>query len=172
MQKFGRRKSRGQKQSTTHRSISTSVYISLSLPLWSTRRESHCEEAAALFFIINHLSASPLISLDLSNQTQRDCGRENQGDEEEELAMEVFYYLVFGALGAVVAALELSKTTKDRINTSPAFNSFKNNYLLVYSLMMGNFSFLCFSLVDLVSHRLLVTHCLFLRHSDPVFLWI
>lgn len=86
--------------------------------------------------------------------------------------MEVFYYLVFGALGAVVAALELSKTTKDRINTSPAFNSFKNNYLLVYSLMMGNFSFLCFSLVDLVSHRLLVTHCLFLRHSDPVFLWI
>ncbi|KAE8727361.1 Rhodanese/Cell cycle control phosphatase superfamily protein isoform 1 [Hibiscus syriacus] len=51
--------------------------------------------------------------------------------------MEFFYFVVFGALGAVVAALELSKNNKDRINTSPAFNSFKNNYLLVYSLMMA-----------------------------------
>ncbi|MBA0806324.1 hypothetical protein Gohar_005780 [Gossypium harknessii] len=51
--------------------------------------------------------------------------------------MELFYFMVFGALGAVVAALELSKNSKDRINTSPAFNSFKNNYLVVYSLMMG-----------------------------------
>ncbi|WCJ32443.1 Major facilitator superfamily protein [Euphorbia peplus] len=51
--------------------------------------------------------------------------------------MEVFYYMVFGVLSAIVAALELSKTNKDRINTSPAFNSFKNNYLLVYSLMMA-----------------------------------
>ena len=51
--------------------------------------------------------------------------------------MEVFYYLVFGALSAVVFGVEISKTTKDRINTSPAFNSFKNNYLVVYSLMMG-----------------------------------
>ncbi|THF97941.1 hypothetical protein TEA_015184 [Camellia sinensis var. sinensis] len=52
--------------------------------------------------------------------------------------MEMFYYLVFGALAAIVAVLELSKNNKDRINTSQAFNSFKNNYLLVYSLMMGN----------------------------------
>ncbi|KAL6349238.1 hypothetical protein AAG906_033894 [Vitis piasezkii] len=51
--------------------------------------------------------------------------------------MEVFYFLVFGGLAAVVAALELSKTSKDRINTSTAFTSFKNNYLLVYSLMMA-----------------------------------
>lgn len=51
--------------------------------------------------------------------------------------MEIFYYLVFGGLGAVVAAVELSKNNKDRITTTPAFNSFKNNYLLVYSLMMG-----------------------------------
>ncbi|PHT40546.1 hypothetical protein CQW23_19400 [Capsicum baccatum] len=51
--------------------------------------------------------------------------------------MEVFYFLVFGALSAVVAALELSKTSKDGITTSPAFNSFKNNYILVYSLMMA-----------------------------------
>lgn len=56
--------------------------------------------------------------------------------------MEMFYYLVFGALGALVAALELTKTNKDRINTSSAFNSFKNNYLLVYSLMMGTSFFL------------------------------
>ncbi|XP_057520469.1 uncharacterized protein LOC130800805 [Amaranthus tricolor] len=51
--------------------------------------------------------------------------------------MDLFYILVFGALAAVVAALELSKTSKDRINTSSAFNSFKNNYVLVYSLMMA-----------------------------------
>ncbi|KAH7841638.1 hypothetical protein Vadar_032434 [Vaccinium darrowii] len=51
--------------------------------------------------------------------------------------MEVFYYMVFGILSAVVAALELSKSNKDRINTSQPFNSFKNNYLLVYSLMMA-----------------------------------
>ncbi|CAA2994649.1 molybdate-anion transporter-like [Olea europaea subsp. europaea] len=51
--------------------------------------------------------------------------------------MELFYYAVFGGLAAVVAALELSKTNKDRINTSTAFNSFKNNYLVVYSLMMA-----------------------------------
>ncbi|KAL7165611.1 hypothetical protein ACSBR2_041318 [Camellia fascicularis] len=51
--------------------------------------------------------------------------------------MELFYYLVFGGFGAVVVALELSKTSKDRINTSTSFNSFKNNYLVVYSLMMA-----------------------------------
>ncbi|KAG7016808.1 Molybdate-anion transporter [Cucurbita argyrosperma subsp. argyrosperma] len=50
--------------------------------------------------------------------------------------MEIFYFLVFGTMSLVVAALELSKTNKDRINTPSAFNSFKNNYLLVYSLMM------------------------------------
>ncbi|CAM8924947.1 unnamed protein product [Rhodiola kirilowii] len=51
--------------------------------------------------------------------------------------MELFYYVVFGGLSAVVAALELSKNNKDRIITSPAFNSFRNNYLVVYSLMMA-----------------------------------
>lgn len=49
----------------------------------------------------------------------------------------MFYFVVFGALSAVVAALEFSKTSKDRITTSPLFNSFKNNYILVYSLMMA-----------------------------------
>ncbi|XP_042948774.1 molybdate-anion transporter-like isoform X1 [Carya illinoinensis] len=51
--------------------------------------------------------------------------------------MELFYVLMFGALTVVVAALELSKTGKDRMNTSSAFNAFKNNYILVYSLMMA-----------------------------------
>ncbi|KAK1274198.1 hypothetical protein QJS04_geneDACA007973 [Acorus gramineus] len=51
--------------------------------------------------------------------------------------MEIFYYLVFGALSLVVLALELSKTSKDRITTSAAFNAFKNNYIVVYSLMMA-----------------------------------
>ncbi|CAH8317869.1 unnamed protein product [Eruca vesicaria subsp. sativa] len=51
--------------------------------------------------------------------------------------MEVFYYVVFGVLGIVVAALELSKNNKNQINTSSAFTSFKNNYVVVYSLMMA-----------------------------------
>ncbi|KAL3846120.1 hypothetical protein ACJIZ3_003523 [Penstemon smallii] len=50
--------------------------------------------------------------------------------------MELFYFMVFGGLAAVVAALEMNKGNNDRINTSSAFNSFKNNYLVVYSLMM------------------------------------
>ncbi|GAA0149714.1 transporter [Lithospermum erythrorhizon] len=51
--------------------------------------------------------------------------------------MELFYYLVFGGLSAVVFVLEFSKSNKDRVNTSSAFNAFKNNYLVVYSLMMA-----------------------------------
>ncbi|XP_076909089.1 uncharacterized protein LOC143633393 [Bidens hawaiensis] len=53
--------------------------------------------------------------------------------------MEVLYYMVFGGLGVIVLALELSKNSnKDhRITTSQPFTSFKNNYLLVYSLMMA-----------------------------------
>ncbi|CAO2821346.1 unnamed protein product [Amaranthus hypochondriacus] len=51
--------------------------------------------------------------------------------------MELFYYFVFGSLATIVAALELSKNNNDRVNTSSAFNSLKNNYILVYSLMMA-----------------------------------
>ncbi|KAG9158045.1 hypothetical protein Leryth_000203 [Lithospermum erythrorhizon] len=51
--------------------------------------------------------------------------------------MELFYYFVFGGLSAVVFVLEFSKSNKDRVNTSSAFNAFKNNYLVVYSLMMA-----------------------------------
>ncbi|KAM3203479.1 hypothetical protein P3L10_031105 [Capsicum annuum] len=51
--------------------------------------------------------------------------------------MKLFYYVVFGDIAAVVADLELGgKTIRDRITTSQAFNFFKNNYILVYSLMM------------------------------------
>ncbi|KAG2257575.1 hypothetical protein Bca4012_094744 [Brassica carinata] len=50
--------------------------------------------------------------------------------------MEVFYYLVFGVMAAVVAALEMSKRNKDQ-NTSSPFNSFKNSYVLVFSIMMA-----------------------------------
>ncbi|KAI5424281.1 hypothetical protein KIW84_030464 [Lathyrus oleraceus] len=50
--------------------------------------------------------------------------------------MKLFFYPVFGGLAVVVAVLELSKNNKDRINTSPAFNLFKNDYHLIYSLMM------------------------------------
>lgn len=45
--------------------------------------------------------------------------------------------MFFGFLAVIVAALELSKSSKDRINTTSAFNAFKNNYLVVYSLMMA-----------------------------------
>ncbi|CAL1373677.1 unnamed protein product [Linum trigynum] len=51
--------------------------------------------------------------------------------------MEIFYFLVFGGLASIVAVLEFSKSSKDRVNTSTPFNSFKNNYLVVYSLMMA-----------------------------------
>ncbi|CAA6668195.1 unnamed protein product [Spirodela intermedia] len=51
--------------------------------------------------------------------------------------MEVMYYLLFGVLALVVTWLEVSKMGKDRITTSTAFGSFKNNYLVVYSLMMA-----------------------------------
>ncbi|CAI5955747.1 unnamed protein product [Closterium sp. NIES-65] len=51
--------------------------------------------------------------------------------------MEVFFWAVFGALVVLCAGLEGSKGQRDKLQTSPAFESFKNNYLLVYSLMMA-----------------------------------
>ncbi|RYR48175.1 hypothetical protein Ahy_A07g034171 isoform A [Arachis hypogaea] len=85
--------------------------------------------------------------------------------------MEVFYYMVFGVLAAVVAALELSKSNKDRINTSSAFNSFKNNYLIVYSLMMdreGSRAIAPFLLLDL--YRGFDQQWLSLTFSKAIFL--
>ncbi|ESR52486.1 Major facilitator superfamily domain-containing protein 5 [Citrus sinensis] len=51
--------------------------------------------------------------------------------------MESFYFVVFACLAALVVAMELSKSSKDRIGTSSSFNSFMNNYIIVYSLMMA-----------------------------------
>jgi len=51
--------------------------------------------------------------------------------------MDLYYYVVFGLQVAVLVALEFGRSGKDRITTSPAFNAFKNNYLVVYSLMMA-----------------------------------
>ncbi|GAQ85037.1 major facilitator superfamily protein [Klebsormidium nitens] len=51
--------------------------------------------------------------------------------------MENFYYIVFGALAAICGVSELSKGQKDTFVTIPSFEAFKNNYLLVYSLMMA-----------------------------------
>lgn len=74
--------------------------------------------------------------------------------------MEFFYFLLFGALSAVVAALELSKNNKDRIHTSSVFNDFKNNYLLIYSLMMGKLrSVISFSFLIWVFFILCCMYC-------------
>ncbi|XP_024383533.1 uncharacterized protein [Physcomitrium patens] len=51
--------------------------------------------------------------------------------------MEFYFYAVFGIQVILLVALEFGKSSKDRITTSPAFNAFKNNYLVVYSLMMA-----------------------------------
>lgn len=85
--------------------------------------------------------------------------------------MELFYYVVFGAMAAVVAVLELGKSNKDRITTSQAFNSFKNNYILVYSLMMGMFRFVFFfafrsgfnfsPLIDSTLHFHILNSCIY-----------
>ena len=51
--------------------------------------------------------------------------------------METFYWTVFGGLLAAVIALQLSNRSADKLQTSDAFKVFKNNYLIVYCLMMG-----------------------------------
>ncbi|XP_024358179.1 uncharacterized protein [Physcomitrium patens] len=51
--------------------------------------------------------------------------------------MEFYFYAVFAVQAMVLVALEFGKSGKDQITTSPAFNAFKNNYLVVYSLMMA-----------------------------------
>ena len=51
--------------------------------------------------------------------------------------MEAFFWVVFGLLTIVCGGLEFTKGQKDKIQTNSAFEAFKNNYLVVYSLMMG-----------------------------------
>lgn len=54
--------------------------------------------------------------------------------------MDAMYIVTFAVLLITCAALELTKGKKDKIQTSSAFEAFKNNYLVVYSLMMGTHS--------------------------------
>ena len=51
--------------------------------------------------------------------------------------MELFYIIVFGALAALAAGLELSKPADSTAIKNADFRRFRNNYLLVYSMMMG-----------------------------------
>eukprot|EP00270_Netrium_digitus_P002926 TRINITY_DN1332_c0_g1_i1.p1 TRINITY_DN1332_c0_g1~~TRINITY_DN1332_c0_g1_i1.p1 ORF type:complete len:473 (-),score=78.42 TRINITY_DN1332_c0_g1_i1:487-1905(-) len=51
--------------------------------------------------------------------------------------MESFFSVVFGLLAIVCLALELSKGGKEKVQTPAPFTAFKNNYLVVYSLMMA-----------------------------------
>ncbi|GJP56872.1 hypothetical protein CLOM_g15918 [Closterium sp. NIES-68] len=51
--------------------------------------------------------------------------------------MEFFFYALFALLLALCCGLEFSKGQNDRVQTSSAFEAFKNNYLVVYCLMMA-----------------------------------
>ena len=51
--------------------------------------------------------------------------------------MEVFYLTVFGVLAALAAGLELTKPTDTTVIKNVDFRRFRNNYLVVYCLMMG-----------------------------------
>lgn len=51
--------------------------------------------------------------------------------------MEIFYVVVFGVLAVCAAVLETTKKTSNVDNSSKEFSRFKNNYVLVYALMMG-----------------------------------
>ena len=54
--------------------------------------------------------------------------------------METFLLLVFASLAALTALLELSKRQKSKQETrNRDFLRFRNNYVLVYALMMGAF---------------------------------
>ncbi|GJP38450.1 hypothetical protein CLOM_g22885 [Closterium sp. NIES-68] len=51
--------------------------------------------------------------------------------------MEAVYWVVFAGLLALCVGLEASKGQRDRVPTSSAFEAFKNNYLVIYCLMMA-----------------------------------
>lgn len=52
--------------------------------------------------------------------------------------MEPVYWLLFGCLAAAAAGLELTKPADTTGSVKNAeFKRFRNNYLVVYSLMMG-----------------------------------
>lgn len=51
--------------------------------------------------------------------------------------MEIFYVLVFGVLAVAAGVLEFTKPAETFQIGSADFLKFRNNYVLVYSLMMG-----------------------------------
>jgi MFS family permease len=51
--------------------------------------------------------------------------------------MEPVYWLLFGGLAVLAAGLELTKSADTTLVKSADFKQFRNNYLLVYSLMMA-----------------------------------
>jgi hypothetical protein len=52
--------------------------------------------------------------------------------------MEPFYIAVFGALAAIAASFELTKSKGSSSENAPKdFWKFRTNYTLVYALMMG-----------------------------------
>ena len=56
----------------------------------------------------------------------------------EHPSMETFLLLVFAAVAAIAALLELSKRQSSKQETTNRdFSRFRNNYVLVYALMMG-----------------------------------
>ena len=57
--------------------------------------------------------------------------------------MELFYLTVFGVLGALAAGLELTKPTDTTVIKNVDFRRFRNNYLVVYCLMMGALQVMC-----------------------------
>lgn len=54
--------------------------------------------------------------------------------------MEPIYWLLFGGLAVLAAGLELTKPADTTLVKNADFKKFRNNYLLVYSLMMGEHS--------------------------------
>lgn len=54
--------------------------------------------------------------------------------------MDLFYIIVFSGLAALAGALEFTKPADLTAVKNAEFRRFRNNYLLVYSLMMGEVS--------------------------------
>ena len=51
--------------------------------------------------------------------------------------MESFYWVTFAVLVALCGALELSKQREAKVVSNASFKAFRNNYLVVYALMMA-----------------------------------
>lgn len=70
------------------------------------------------------------------------------------------YYVLFAVLAAAAAGLELTKPAETQQIKNPEFRSFRNNYLVVYSLMMGKEPSIIFVVGEACMHR---------RFRDPFY---